>query len=471
MAIEINNNTIIRLIVRRGTEVDRSLATLQTGELAYTIDSQRLYVGVDGQVGTGVVAGNKFLGITSNRLLLTDIAQPGDTLFDTNANCMFALTASQQWANISPLLYNLEYTTLGTRVNASIAGTGFNLAYPDQTPSNIYSDNNGHIQLDSVYWSIDSANNNRLYLGNVNNNTRASFPDGRLIVDGSVYVDGTNNGSGQILLSAGTVGTSINFINSAGSTAAAFGKTYFNVASTVDFNANAPISLALQTVSAYPGFKFAGGCGIFKNGLVVQGGALIDSLSTVQSTVINLSSLHIDNTLSSGMTALLVTNNGANYNSNFVNFNSNGHDSIFVSTHPFVGIHTKATGYFPTYNTVISGTTLHSGNFSVSGNTTVYGDISATGDIIGFFSSDVALKQNINPITNALDKLLSLKGVEFDWNDKSIYHGHDVGVLAQDVENVLPSAVGTRHDGYKGVQYDKIIPLLIEAIRELKHSK
>jgi len=467
MAIEINNNTIIRLIVRRGTEVDRSLATLQIGELAYTIDSQRLYVGVDGQVGTGVVAGNKFLGITNNRLLLTDVAQPGDTLFDTNANCMFALTAADGWANISPFLYNLEYTTLGTRVNATIAGTGFNLAYPDQTASNIYNDNNGHLQLDSTYWSIDSTNNNRLYIGNINNSSRTSFPDGRLIVDGSVYVDATNNGTGQILLSAGAIGTSINFLNSAGS----YGKTYFNVASAVEFNANSPISLGLQAISAYPGFKFSGGCGIFKNGLIVQGGAVIDSLSTVQSTVINLSSLHIDNTLSPGLTALLVTNNGANYNANFVNFNSNGHDSVFVSTHPFVGIHNKATSYFPTYNTVISGSTLNSGSFSVSGNTTVYGDISATGDVIGFFSSDIALKQNINPITNALDKLLSLKGVEFDWNDKSIYHGHDVGVLAQDVESVLPSAVGTRHDGYKGVQYDKIIPLLIEAIRELKHSK
>ena len=109
-------------------------------------------------------------------------------------------------------------------------------------------------------------------------------------------------------------------------------------------------------------------------------------------------------------------------------------------------------------------------NVTISSNTTIVGDLSATGDIVAFSTSDQALKSNVTLITSALDKLLSLKGVEFDWVKGSPYSGHDIGVLAQDVEKVIPTAVKSRHDNIKHVNYDKIIPLIIEAIRELKNN-
>ena len=46
------------------------------------------------------------------------------------------------------------------------------------------------------------------------------------------------------------------------------------------------------------------------------------------------------------------------------------------------------------------------------------------------------------------------------------YKGHDVGVIAQEIEEVLPEVVTTRDNGYKAVKYEKIVPLLIEAIKE-----
>ena len=96
--------------------------------------------------------------------------------------------------------------------------------------------------------------------------------------------------------------------------------------------------------------------------------------------------------------------------------------------------------------------------------------IRCTGDVVAFYSSDERLKDNITPIKNSLEKVGQLKGYEFDWNDKQeVYEGHDVGVIAQEVEKVVPEIVETReHDGYKAVKYEKLVPLLINAINELK---
>ena len=116
----------------------------------------------------------------------------------------------------------------------------------------------------------------------------------------------------------------------------------------------------------------------------------------------------------------------------------------------------------------LSGTTFQ---FSGTHDSTLHcsGQISSAVDIIAFATSDERLKDNKLVIENSLDKVGKLKGYEFDWNDKQdIFEGHDVGVIAQEVEKVLPEVVQTREDGYKAVKYEKLVPLLINAINELK---
>jgi hypothetical protein len=89
------------------------------------------------------------------------------------------------------------------------------------------------------------------------------------------------------------------------------------------------------------------------------------------------------------------------------------------------------------------------------------------GDVVASETSDKRLKDNIKPIQNACEKINKIGGYEFDWNDKQeLYEGHDVGVIAQEIEAVLPEVVETREDGYKAVDYKKIVPLLIQAIKE-----
>lgn len=96
--------------------------------------------------------------------------------------------------------------------------------------------------------------------------------------------------------------------------------------------------------------------------------------------------------------------------------------------------------------------------------------IRCVGDVVAYYSSDERLKNNIEPIKNSLDIVGELTGYEFDWDEEAqdVYTGHDIGVLAQEVERVLPDLVETReYNGYKAVKYEKIIAVLINAINEL----
>ena len=99
------------------------------------------------------------------------------------------------------------------------------------------------------------------------------------------------------------------------------------------------------------------------------------------------------------------------------------------------------------------------------------GRIDASNDIVAYSSSDERLKQNITPIANALDKVKSLTGVEFDWKPEHKeahgHEGHDTGIIAQQVLAVMPTAVRTNDTGYLAVRYEKLIGLLIEANKEL----
>jgi hypothetical protein len=112
------------------------------------------------------------------------------------------------------------------------------------------------------------------------------------------------------------------------------------------------------------------------------------------------------------------------------------------------------------------------------------GAIYATGNITAFFS-DKRLKTVSGKIENALDKVAKLSGVYYTFNDTAKSFGYDsdeeqVGVIAQEVEAVLPQIVkaapfdldennnSKSGENYKTVQYDKLVPLLIEAINELQ---
>ena len=96
--------------------------------------------------------------------------------------------------------------------------------------------------------------------------------------------------------------------------------------------------------------------------------------------------------------------------------------------------------------------------------------IASFGDVVAYLGSDKRFKDNIMVIDNPIDKIFKLSGNTFTWNESApredLRGKDDYGVIAQEVKEVLPTAVRKHEDGSLSVEYVKLIPLLIEAIKE-----
>jgi len=153
---------------------------------------------------------------------------------------------------------------------------------------------------------------------------------------------------------------------------------------------------------------------------------------------------------------------------------TNGGGSITLSTPQSID-----TGADVTFGTVrvddtTTSTSKTTGALIVDGGVGVAENIHAGGDVVAYASSDERLKDNLQVIQDPLDKVGQISGYEFDWNEESPEwakeRGHDIGVVAQEIQKVHPEIVIERTNGYLGVDYKRIIPLLIESIKELKQE-
>ena len=120
--------------------------------------------------------------------------------------------------------------------------------------------------------------------------------------------------------------------------------------------------------------------------------------------------------------------------------------------------------------TILENGNIGMGSLTPSVRLQVAGDIIAN-SIAG--SSDLRYKTNIRPVYNALDKVKALRGVYFNWNkeafpDKNFGSKDELGFIAQEIENVVPEIVtkDNTKEEYRSVKYDKLVALLVEAIRE-----
>ena len=99
------------------------------------------------------------------------------------------------------------------------------------------------------------------------------------------------------------------------------------------------------------------------------------------------------------------------------------------------------------------------------------GTLTVKGDVIAYGTpSDISLKENIKPIDSALDKVMKLQGVTFDWKktDSILELKEDIGFIAQDVQKVVPELIRENSNGLLSMRHQGVAPILLEAIKELK---
>lgn len=129
-------------------------------------------------------------------------------------------------------------------------------------------------------------------------------------------------------------------------------------------------------------------------------------------------------------------------------------------------------GIFTTEVSSLKGVNALTGTNTLTGKTYLNGSVQVNGKDLEAelaqgkalpASSDEQLKENISTIENPIDKVNELRGVDFNWKKNG---KKQIGVIAQEVEKILPELVEEMPDGYKGVYYGNIVGLLIEAIKE-----
>ena len=155
------------------------------------------------------------------------------------------------------------------------------------------------------------------------------------------------------------------------------------------------------------------------------------------------------------------------YSGSLVNGNmqvyTTGANSAFMSFH--------RSGYYAVNMGLDADNVLRIGGWSAAANRWILdmsGNMTAAGNVTAY--SDIRLKENIEGIPNALEKVKQIRGVTFTRNDQEDKELRHTGVIAQEVEKVLPEVVSEDNLGVKNVAYGNMVGLLIEAIKELKQE-
>lgn len=253
------------------------------------------------------------------------------------------------------------------------------------------------------------------------------------IIYGSVSGSAASSSATFVVSTSGATTHYISFVDSNNSTL--LGETFYTTASlsVTPSTGDVRIQSNTQATSTLTGaFTVTGGVGIGRD-IFVGGGANVSGISTFTNVT----------SATSTLTGSLQVRGGVGVGG-----------SMYLQGYLQVGF-SAAAGY----------------------STGTNGEIRATNEITAYYSSDANLKENIRLINDPITLINQIRGVYFDWKDDYIesrggedgffVRKSDVGVIAQEVEKILPEIVATRDNGYKAVRYEKIVPLLIEAIKTL----
>ena len=198
--------------------------------------------------------------------------------------------------------------------------------------------------------------------------------------------------------------------------------------------------------------------------LVVTGGVGIGENLNVYGNTIFTGTEKITNSTSSTSSSLgaLVVTGGVGIGENL---NVNGNTTL-TGTQTI----TNTTNVQILNGTITNASLIVDGGVGIAKDLYVHGDTNIIGTLTATTTttvSDKRLKENIVQLDNSLDKVLSMRGVYFDWIDKERFNDkHQIGFIAQEIEEICPELVITKEDGMKTVNYSQTVSVLVEAIKE-----
>jgi len=482
---------VSKILVRQGTDVQRRTANstgiiFSSGEPAFCTDTKRLFIG-DGSTSGGISVGNRNLGSVNvlfgsyqNNFSFEAVnvfnskgASPGDFIYDKTTRNIYSLSSV---SNFPPLTSDLAKYDSIVLVN------------PDtfQLVNNILNVKQGGIKKEFIDFGVvdgvtlekpgisdglriknNGVQNQHLFnmpAYSVKGNSTGSLASPVDIVVGPNQFVGRTASSAltsiplsAIITASGLAGA--NGVEVSSTNLVSLDTDYFTVDAppTPKVTVNTPVRNLFTLTNE--------GLTTLNNGLTIQGTTNATGSVNVVGSGYYSNNLRINGTLfapSISGTSGIVLQNSTSVTGNVTVNGTGGNNNITGDINNINGV------------TNIIGNTTVTGGLTITLDTSVQGSIYCTNDVVAFYtSSDQRVKDNIKPIGFALDKISYLKGCEFVYNDRAPQHlksRPSYGLIAQDVEKVLPHAVDERANGFKGVNYENVIPLLVQCIKELKEE-
>jgi hypothetical protein len=482
--------------------VNTDLGTLQiggnTGDItlgASGTGSQGSFAGISGSsldiTGNAKIDGNLTLGgaITigdASADTVNVIASLSSSLIPQTTNAFDLGSATKIWRDLYISTGSIKFVEGNTVVKSLSAATL--TALETSTGSSNVSITNLNSTTASLNTSVTNINLTTASLNtsvsNLNTATSSYETKGRGVVSGSAQIDGSLLGSNKTI----TVGSTAITLGGTATTIAGL-TSVSSTGFTGALTGNASTATALATARTINGTSFDGSANITIPNLV-SGSAQIDGAQlganktiTIGSTAITLGETRttiagLTSVTSTGFTGTLTGNASTATtattlatarNINGVSFNGSADITVTAAAGTLSGA-TLASGVTASSLTSVGTlTTLTVSGATATGALTVTGAITATGDITAFFTSDKRHKNNIQTIPNALEKVTKLNGVTWEWNDdvnEVTKSTPKTGLIAQEVQEVLPEVVKTRDDGFLALDYSKMMGLMVEAIKE-----
>jgi hypothetical protein len=485
---------ITKLLVRRGTNDQRLYANytgivFSLGEPGYAYDVQRLYMG-DGATAGGHAVGMRNLGLVTTlfgtyggsglseqayNAFRLSAAEVGDIIYDVDTRNIYSLSSRNTWPPTSNDLAKLDVTVVvnptqlefNTSKQLQIKAEGIG---PRQLAGSVVG--NGLIKLNTDaplqiqpsgvtndLLAVMAPNTAKVNISNSTSNPVDLYLKPKQVIGRTSSSTLTAVDFSVILSEANTTGLNGITIESPapGVTIWSLSAGIFEVKETSDFN-NSP-------VYAY---------NVFQPTTIYNTLSVVNIINTTGGINCYGPIRTFNNSINAGVGSLtagsVITRD----------INTQGLPIYAGSGSITCGSINAGAGNITTTGNIAGNIINASGNINTSSNLNVTGDVYArvvyaTGDMVAYYTSDERLKNNIKPLEGSLQSLDKINGYSFTWNQPQegqhiARAGDDIGLIAQEVKEILPLAVNEREDGYLGIDYTRMVPYLVSCIKELKQE-